>query len=326
MPHLRSPRPSRQRSASGRSLVLCVSLTIAPSLKAAEAIAPVQHDAEARLAPSPTVEVPAEAPAVPAPLAPSDGTPMRLAVYDLEVDGLSERKARVLTDAVLFEVRKLSRISAIGMDEVRAMLDLEAQKQLVGCSAEESCLADIAGALGVDGLVIGALARVGDEHVFTLKRIDQREAATVATATKRLPAGDGEELLAVVGEMVETMFPDYALRSGATRGVAPEVGQRLNPPPLPTWVFWSGAGLSGVVLASSAVTASVWALVQADYRALADRSAFEPVDGASLKSAGARAQQTELLAWALLGTAGVTSAVTVVLALFTDFAGVGEEP
>lgn len=303
------------------AVLLALVALFAAHAHASEAVSPLRHgpsDRAPALAPLKAAERPVEDEADTAP-------PMRVAVYDLEVEGLSPRTARVVTDSVLFEVRKLTRVSAIGMDEVRAMLDHEAQKQLVGCSAEESCLADIAGALGVDGLVIGALARVGEEHIFTLKRIDQRAAATVATSTKRLPAGDGEELLAVVGEMVATLFEEYPVRAGMERGVSPEVGRRLNPPPLPTWVFWSSVGVTGVLLASAGVTAAGWAVFQGDYRALAERSAAEVVDGPTLKDAGARAQSTELVGWSLLGASAVAGVITGVLSLVTDFGGYGED-
>jgi hypothetical protein len=250
---------------------------------------------------------------------------MRIAVYDFEVDDVDERTARVLTDSVLFEVRKLARVSAIGMNEIAAMLDLEAQKQLVGCSEEDSCLADIAGALGVDGLVIGAVARVGGEHVFTLKRIDQRRATTVGNVTKRLAAGNGEELLAVVGDMVAEVFPDHELRPGTTRGVDAEVGRRLNPPPLPPWVFWTGVGTTSVLVVSAGLAGAGWGVLQSDYSALAERSASEVVDGATLKELGGRAQTAEIAGWSLVGSAVLVGAVTGVLAAFTDFYGYGED-
>lgn len=315
--------------AKTSQLVVVGALLLAASARAGDAPSPVEHAPEPTM-PPPKADAAADAATTGAETsdaapAVSEGPPIRIAVYDLEVEGLDERTARVLTDSVLFEVRKLSHISAIGMDEVRAMLDLEAQKAMVGCSAEDSCLADIAGALGVDGLVIGAVARVGSEDVFTLKRIDQRAAATVGNVTKRLPAGDGEELLAAVGDIVAEVFPEYALREGKARGVDPEVGRRLNPPPLSPWVFWSGVGVTGVMLATAGLAGAGWAVFQSDYSALADRSATEVVDGIALKDAGGRAQTAELAGWSLLGTAAVLGAVTGVLALFTDFYGYGED-
>ena len=60
--------------------------------------------------------------------------------------------------------------------EITAMLDHEAQKQMVGCADDTSCVASIADALGVDEIVVGQLTVVGDETLFALRRIEQAEA------------------------------------------------------------------------------------------------------------------------------------------------------
>ena len=86
-----------------------------------------------------------------------------------------------MTAGLVQEIRKLKGVSVIGMDEVRAMLDHEAQRQLAGCEADSDCLAEIAGALGADTLVVGSMARVGDEHVLALRRIEPQRAEVSGT-------------------------------------------------------------------------------------------------------------------------------------------------
>jgi hypothetical protein len=61
----------------------------------------------------------------------------------------------VLESSLLPEVRKLEGVSAIGMGEIREMLSVEYQRQMMGCQADEACLAEICGALGTDELVRG---------------------------------------------------------------------------------------------------------------------------------------------------------------------------
>ena len=97
---------------------------------------------------------------------------IRTAVYNLELQGIPESMGRVVTDALLAEVRKLEGISAIGMEEITQMISLEAQKQMMGCEASESCLAQIAGALGVDELITGNLIELIGTRVLTIRRID----------------------------------------------------------------------------------------------------------------------------------------------------------
>ena len=171
---------------------------------------------------------------------------IRTAVYNLELQGIEESMGRVVTDAILAEVRKLEGISAIGMEEITQMISLEAQKQMMGCESSESCLAQIAGALGVDELITGALTQLGENRVLTIRRIDQRRAKSAGTVQERLKAGSGEEFLLAVGPSVEKLYPSRVYRPGTTRGVPEQLVLRLNPPPVPKWVTesvgWSAAG------------------------------------------------------------------------------------
>ncbi len=163
--------------------------------------------------------------------------PLRAAVYDLKLEGIEKNIGSVVTDSLLAEVRKLQGISAIGMDEIRDMLSHETNKQIMGCDSSEECLAEIAGALGVDVVITGSLSKVGDGHVINLRRINQEQAKVEGVFNQRLKAGSGQEFLLSVGPAIEQLFPERALRSGTERGVAKEVALRLDPPPLPPIAF-----------------------------------------------------------------------------------------
>src|SRR5438128_1008862 len=88
-----------------------------------------------------------------APPAPSASAPkhklLRLAVYDLAVAGVDPRVGALVTDSVVVELRKLEGVSVVGMAEVRAMLQYEAEKQVLGCNAGPQCATAIGEALGV---------------------------------------------------------------------------------------------------------------------------------------------------------------------------------
>ena len=171
---------------------------------------------------------------------------IRTAVYNLELESIPESMGRVVTDALLAEVRKIEGISAIGMEEITQMISLEAQKQMMGCDASESCLAQIAGALGVDELITGNLTELSGSRVLTIRRIDQQRAKVVGTVQERLKVGSGEEFLLAIGPSVEKLYPARVYRPGTTRGVPKKLVLRLNPPPVPRWatetVGWSAAG------------------------------------------------------------------------------------
>ena len=241
----------------------------------------------------------------------------------MKATGVDERVGGIEADAVVAELRKLQRVSVVSMDEVRAMLDLESQKQLVGC-AEDSCVAEIAEALGADGVVVGDVTAVGDERVFGLRRIDQREARTLGQVNQRLKDARGEEFLAAIGPAVAQLFPEFPLREGMSRGVAPELGLRLNPPPLSPVVFYGSGAVTAVVgVAAIAVLAVNVATWQANTAALAQATSTKPGDGAAITAQQALIDQTFVGAAALGGAFVVGAGATAVVAAFTDFDGAG---
>ncbi len=74
--------------------------------------------------------------------------------------------------------------------EIAALVGFERQRQLLNCGdGGSSCLAELAGALGVDGLITGSLAKVGSGYVINLKVVDN-EARTLAVFSERLKNDD----------------------------------------------------------------------------------------------------------------------------------------
>ncbi len=247
----------------------------------------------------------------------------RIAVADLQVAGVEPRVVRVVTDNLVAELRKLDGVSVLGLDEVRAMLEHESNRQLVGCPADQgSCLAELVDALGADILVTGSIADVDGARALSLVRIAPGDAKVSARVDERLTAAGGEELLAAVGPAVEKLFPDVKLRPGQTRGVAPEIARRLNPPPLPAWATLSAAGVVAGVSALTVVSAVLFVEEQASYTTLvSSSSADKPVSGALLIEQGRRVEDAALATNVLLASSVLGGAVTGVMALFTDWAG-----
>ena len=249
----------------------------------------------------------------------------RVAVYALELQGVDINIGTVVTDSLLAEIRKLQAVAAIGMDEIRDMLSHEANKQVLGCESDESCLAEIAGALGVDDLITGKLSKVGDNHVLLVRRIDQRRAKVVGTYTKRLKAESGQEFLLAIGPAVEDLFTDRTLREGQKRGVPDEIALRLDPPPLPTWSFWGvagGAAAAGVVGMVFGILAKS---AEASFHGIANAGTQDsPAPGSQLVSLQGEATSRADAANASFGVAGSLALTAGVMFFFTDWYGYGE--
>jgi hypothetical protein len=308
--------------------------------------------AEPPTAPASPVVQPAQppaapSPAVPSPAAPSQGastsaastgaivetveppsaqaTPVRLlrvVVQDVRGEGINERLGSYFTASLVAEVRKLDRTTVVGMDELRALLRHEADRQLSGCEGD-SCLADIADALGADVVVTAGLARVGADSVINVRRLDAKTAQVVGF-DKRVIAGNGEEFLAEIGPAIEKLFSDRSLRPGESRGVDREVGLRLNPPPVHRLVFYSLVGGAGVA-AGAGVGAGLFAgLFEARAQDKVDASVRVPARAADVGRDYNTAIVSSWIANGAFVAAGGLAIAAGASAMFTDFEGYGD--
>ena len=248
---------------------------------------------------------------------------LRVAVYEFEATGVDPHVGTIVTDSVVSELRKLKGVSVVSMDEVRAMLDVEAKKQLTGCE-ESSCLAEIADALGADGVVIGTLAAVDGAHIIGMRRLDQKEGKALGSVNQRLEGAGGEEYLAAVGPAIEQLFPEFPLKPGQTRGVAPEVALRINPPPLPVAVFYGAAAVTGALVVAAGAAGVMNGVERGSLDTYLQSGKGQPLDGAVFVDKQGAVVNTAAAAWACLGGAVVAGGATAVVALFTDWNGYGE--
>jgi hypothetical protein len=251
--------------------------------------------------------------------------PLRIAVTDLSVQAVDPRIVSVFRESLLVEVRKLQRVSVLGADEVRAMLDLEAQKQLTGCSEANSCLAELADALGADAVIVGGIVQLGGadgadgETVLTLKRVDQKSASVSQQTSKRLKSAGGEELIAVIGTVVAELFPEVPLREGQVRGVSDELAVLLHPPPLPTWAWWTTVGASGVLASSTLVAGAWWAASQQGFRDIADQARQQATPGLAVKERQDTLIVAETTTWVCAGSAIVAAVAAAAMVPFVDW-------
>jgi hypothetical protein len=99
----------------------------------------------------------------------SDKGKLKVAVMELVMPADIRRElAATVNGTVAENLDKLGAFSAISSREVAQMLELEANKQLMGCDTG-SCLADIGGALGADFLVTGTLNVSGGVYTVQLQ-------------------------------------------------------------------------------------------------------------------------------------------------------------
>ncbi|MHB8874287.1 MAG: hypothetical protein ACYC8T_11420 [Myxococcaceae bacterium] len=110
-------------------------------------------------------------------------------------------------------------------NEVGALLGFERQKQLLGCSENSSaCLAEMAGALGVDGLITGSLAKFGSSFAMNLKIVWARDGQVIGAYATRVK-GD-EALLDWLTDTAKAFAKEHGKRPPA-----PADAPRKDPAP-----------------------------------------------------------------------------------------------
>jgi hypothetical protein len=258
----------------------------------------------------------------PAPPPKPKNSATRVAILDAKTAGnVPPRPLAAFVETLVVEVRKLEGVSAVGMGEVRDMLGFERQRQLLGCASDDGCLAEIGGAMGVDEILTTQIVLEPGGYVLTARRIDMRRAKVIGSESRHFDKRDGEELLGVVGPLVEALYPGKALKEGRTRGVSKETVQRLNPPPLPRWVFVATAGLAGGAALAGGGYAYLARDARSEYDALAQSAVGTPVDGARLVALEQKMQSRQKTANVLFIGAGAAALAAGVEAFFTDWHG-----
>jgi hypothetical protein len=120
----------------------------------------------------------------------------RIAVPKLSGAGSDAATLDVLSTLCAGAAARVPGLTIVSAAEVNAMLDVERQKDLLGCT-DVSCIAEIGGALGVDSILSGQVGKLGEAYVVTMALIDIKEARTLVRgeATSALDAAELQETL-----------------------------------------------------------------------------------------------------------------------------------
>jgi hypothetical protein len=147
----------------------------------------------------PAVAAPAAAPApaaTPTPgIAPRVAGKLRLAILDFTLAGSAHPDlARVLADGAARGAEG-GDLQIITQGEIAAVLGLDRLRQLLGCSDDQRCLSETAGALDADRLLSGSLTILERTALVTVRLIDAPRGRTLARATTSLLDANEKELV-----------------------------------------------------------------------------------------------------------------------------------
>src|SRR5262249_36505696 len=135
-------------------------------------------------------------PMPPAPALKKGPKPIRVAVLDPAVDpSVDPRVKAAVGQGLTAEVRKLEGITAIAAEEIQQMVAFQRSRQLMGCSEDTSCMAELVDALAADDLISLRVTTVGQSVTFAVQRLDARRAKVAPSVTKQGPKGSGGGLV-----------------------------------------------------------------------------------------------------------------------------------
>ncbi len=188
---------------------------------------PLSAPAQVKLA-EPPLPPPAAQAARPPAVKPTIRATHRMAVLDFTLAGSAHADlARVLADAAAAGAAAAPDLQVLSQGDIAAMLGLERTRQMLGCTEDQGCMMELAGALDSDRLLSGSLTILERTSLLTVKVLDVKRSRTLARLTATLLDATERELVdaarrlgheAVTGEKLDTtgVVRVAVDRSGAT--------------------------------------------------------------------------------------------------------------
>lgn len=122
----------------------------------------------------------------------ADPKTRKVALVGLDSLGMdAERVSRLET---LFRV-EIDRLSAVEMPAVRAVRKVRSRPEHRNCGSESKCLISIGKALGVDVVVAGNVAALGDAYVVNIKAIEVASGNELARVASEPLRGNPDDLI-----------------------------------------------------------------------------------------------------------------------------------
>jgi TolB-like protein len=160
----------------------------------------------------------------------------RLLVLDFRNDGVDNKTVLIIRDSLTTHLARISTLDVMSTEDVRRAMDVEVAKQAMDCT-QESCMAEIANALGADYLVFGNVGSLGDVIVGNMSLLDVKQGKSI-----------GREEIEV--RALSDLPP--AVREAGTRMIAPFSTKTSEATPFTSPLFLAGVA-TGAVGAGTAI-------------------------------------------------------------------------
>ncbi len=219
-------------------------------------------------------------------------TPVKLAAPGLQTVGVDAKLGDVYAQRIAVLAQQPG-LEIITSSDIQQLIGMERQKALLGCDTAE-CGAELAGALGVDAILHGSLARSGSSITLTLRVIQTKDGKELTSASVR--AANEDELQDWIDSNAKRLGERIVAR---VRGV-PEGDS------YPGWIRWAllvgggGFAVGGGVMLGLA-------------HQIADEASNPPASErtpiATLRSKGVTYEQSSVILFSVGGAALAASAL-----------------
>ncbi|MFZ5438769.1 MAG: FlgO family outer membrane protein [Myxococcota bacterium] len=213
-------------------------------------------------------------------------------------------------------------IAVVTAADIQAVISLERQKQLLGCADDaSSCMSELAGALGADGVLTGTVVRIGKKFQVNVRIVDARDARPIALFSEQ--ADREEDLFGVLDLAAQKLVNDLTPLIAARAKEAKDAKEKPRPEPVQVdaapvetrpgarRLWWVPAAATGVFAVTAVVFFTQAAAVSKELTTLQGAPADYP-----LASTLARGRTFEALGWTGAGLATAALLTTGALLLF----------
>ena len=163
---------------------------------------------------------------------------------DLEAVNVAPDTARAVNRLVVAALGELTGLHVTSQEDMRTLANLDASRQALDCNAQ-SCLAEVAGALGASAVVFGSVTGLGSTTSITLSLFDSK---TGLIKRRALETKNLDEVPAALRPALRELFVEAGLMT-----------VEVPPPPPSPWVY-AGIGTAAVgalALVGGVVTTTV---------------------------------------------------------------------
>lgn len=201
-----------------------------------------------------------------------------LVFLDFRSEVVDEVTRRALTNKTTQLLSDHGTFNVTSGTEVRQLLEFEAEKLAAGCDTN-SCLAEIAGALGARLVVFGEIGKVGATIVLTLSLVDTQASKSVGRTL--LEVASEEELYDGLAPAVRDLVAPFLSSEFGIE--APEPEPAVAPEDGSSWLAGTSlgagtviAGLGALGVAGGLIPLVLFAANQPAFEALAESPARDP--------------------------------------------------